>query len=130
MRSIIYQSVLLPAPASLLFDMYVDASQHAAFTGHPVTIGEDSGCEFRAFDDMLSGTMLKVIRPRLIVQSWRSMKFNDEDQDSTLILSFEEQGEEGRIDLVHLDVPESDYAGVNEGWEKFYWIPWREYLNS
>ncbi len=130
MRSIIYQSVLLPAPASLLFDMYVDASQHAAFTGHPVTIGEDSGCEFRAFDDMLSGTMLKVIRPRLIVQSWRSMKFNDEDRDSTLILSFEEQGEEGRIDLVHLDVPESDYAGVTEGWEKFYWIPWREYLNS
>ena len=130
MRSIIYQSVLLPAPASLLFDMYVDASQHAAFTSHPVTIGEDSGCEFRAFDDMLSGTMLKVIRPRLIVQSWRSMKFNDEDQDSTLILSFEEQGEEGRIDLVHLDVPESDYDGVNEGWEKFYWIPWREYLNS
>ena len=130
MRSIIYQSVLLPAPASLLFDMYVDASQHAAFTGHPVTIGEDSGCEFRAFDGMLSGTMLKVIRPRLVVQSWRSMKFNDEDQDSTLILSFEEQGEEGRIDLVHLDVPEVDYVGVTEGWEKFYWIPWREYLNS
>ena len=130
MRSIIYQSVLLPAPASLLFDMYVDASQHAAFTGHPVTIGEESGCEFRAFDGMLSGTILKAVRPRLIVQSWRSLKFNDQDADSTLILSFEEQGEEGRIDLVHLDVPESDYDGVTEGWEKFYWTPWREYLNS
>jgi uncharacterized protein YndB with AHSA1/START domain len=130
MRSIIYQSVLLPAPASLLFDMYMDASQHAAFTGHPVTIGEESGAEFRAFDDMLSGTILKVVRPRLIVQSWRSLNFNDEDPDSTLILSFEEQGEEGRIDLVHVDVPESDYDGVTEGWEKFYWGPWREHLNS
>ena len=130
MRSIIHQSVLLPAPASLLFDMYMDASQHAAFTGHPVTIGEESGSEFRAFDGMLSGTVLKVVRPRLIVQSWRSLNFAETDLDSTLILSFEEQGEEGRIDLVHLDVPESDHDGVTEGWEKFYWVPWREYLDS
>ncbi len=130
MRSIIHQSVLLPAPAPLLFDMYVDASQHAAFTGHPVTIGEEIGSEFRAFDGMLSGTILAVVRPRLIVQSWRSLNFNDEDPDSTLILSFEDQGEEGRIDLVHLDVPEGDYDGVTNGWEKFYWGPWREYLDS
>ena len=130
MRSIIHQSVLLPAPASLLFDMYMDASQHAAFTGHPVTIGEEPGSEFRAFDDMLSGTILKVVRPRLIVQSWRSLNFAEADPDSTLILSFEEQGEEGRIDLVHLDVPKGDHDGVTEGWEKFYWVPWREYLDS
>jgi hypothetical protein len=64
------------------------------------------------------------------VQSWRSLNFNDEDPDSTLILSFEERGEEGRIDLVHVDVPDGDYAGVTDGWEKFYWGPWREYLNS
>lgn len=130
MRSIIHQSVVLPAPASLLFDMYMDASQHAAFTGRAVTIGEQSGATFRAFDDMLSGTILQVIRPRLIVQSWRSLNFGDDDPDSTLILSFEEQGEQGRIDLVHLDVPEGDYEGVTEGWEKFYWRPWREYLES
>jgi activator of HSP90 ATPase len=130
MRSIISQSVVLPAPASLLFDMYMDASQHAAFTGHPVIIGEQSGAEFRAFDDMLTGKILMVIRPRLIVQSWRSLNFHRDDPDSTLILLFEEQGEEGRIDLVHLDVPESDYDGVSEGWEKFYWTPWRDYLNA
>jgi uncharacterized protein YndB with AHSA1/START domain len=129
-RSIIYQSVVLPAPAALLFDMYMDGSQHAAFTGHPVTIGEQSGAAFGAFDGMLSGTILKVVRPRLIVQSWRSLNFDEHDPDSTLILSFEEQGEEGRIDLVHLDVPESDYDGVTEGWEKFYWGPWRAYLNA
>ena len=130
MRSIIVQSVRLPAPASLLFDMYMDESQHAAFTGHPVTIDEKSGSEFRAFDDMLSGTILMVVRPRLIVQSWRSVNFDEQDPDSTLILSFEEQGEDGRIDLVHLDVPESDYDGVSNGWDKFYWGPWRDYLNA
>ncbi|GMQ76393.1 MAG: hypothetical protein BMS9Abin01_1670 [Gammaproteobacteria bacterium] len=43
------------------------ASQHAAFTGHPVIIVEESGSEFRAFDGMLSGTILEAVGPRLIV---------------------------------------------------------------
>jgi hypothetical protein len=29
---------------------------------------------------------------------------------------------------VHLDVPEQDYQGVIDGWEKFYWTPWRRLL--
>jgi len=50
------------------------------------------------------------------------------DLDSTLILSFQPEGANGRIDLVHLDVPDHDYNGVVEGWEKFYWTPWRSLL--
>lgn len=130
MRSIIYQSVTLPARAEALFDMYLDPARHAAITGQPVIISEQSGSDFRAFGDMLSGTMLMVVRPRLIVQSWRSAIFNSEDPDSTLILSFAPKDDEGQIDLVHLDVPDHDYDGVTEGWEKFYWTPWREYLRS
>ena len=123
-------SVRLPAPAASLFDAYIDPAKHAAITGQPVTIGEESGSEFRAFDGMLSGTVLQVVRPRLVVQSWRSGNFGVDDGDSTLILSFSDDGSEGRIDLVHLDVPAVDYEGVKEGWEKFYWAPWRAHLTG
>ena len=44
------------------------------------------------------------------------MQFNDNDPDSTLILTFTPVGAEGRIDLVHLDVPIHDHQGVTEGW--------------
>jgi hypothetical protein len=54
----------------------------------------------------------------------------DEDPDSTLILYFTSEGDEGRIDLVHLDVPDQDCEGVNQGWEKYYWTPWHTYLAS
>ena len=131
MRSIVRQSVVLPAPVVTLFDMYLDPAAHGAFTGFPVTIGADAGAEFRAFDGQLSGMMLVVVRPQLIVQSWRSTKFADSDPDSTLILMFSPVGSEafhGRIDLVHLDVPAHDYDGVTEGWQKYYWTPWRTYL--
>jgi uncharacterized protein YndB with AHSA1/START domain len=129
-RSVIEQTVTLPAPASVLFAMYLDAAAHAEFTGHHVVIGREPGSEFRAFDGKLTGSTLAVISPRLIVQSWRSVAFHENDPDSTLILSFEAEGDEGRIDLVHVDVPEHDYKGVAEGWPKFYWEPWRRYLED
>jgi activator of HSP90 ATPase len=131
MRSIIRQSVVLPAAAESLFEMYLDPVVHSAFTGVPVTVGEEAGAQFRAFEGQLSGTMLVVVRPRLIVQSWRSTKFADNDPDSTLILLFSPDASDnrsGRIDLAHLDVPEHDYQGVTEGWQQYYWAPWRAYL--
>ncbi|MGA3000570.1 MAG: hypothetical protein ABSE20_02485 [Acetobacteraceae bacterium] len=48
-------------------------------------IGTTPGTPFRAFDGSLSGHMLTVVEPRLIVQSWQSVHFNDDDPDSTLI---------------------------------------------
>jgi activator of HSP90 ATPase len=128
MRNVIRQSVVLPAPAEQLFQMYLDPHTHGAIAGAPVTIAGEPGSEFRAFEGKLSGQILSVTRPTLIVQYWRSVAFKPEDPDSTLILCFTAQGNEGRIDLLHLDVPDQDYDGVNKGWESYYWTPWRKYL--
>ncbi len=130
MRSVIRQSVVLPAPAEALFDAYLDPAEHGAITGAAVTIGAETGADFRAFDGVLTGIILAVISPRLIVQSWRSTEFRCDDPDSTLILTFVPDGEQGRIDLVHLDVPDHDFDGVSRGWEKYYWTPWRQYLET
>jgi activator of HSP90 ATPase len=131
MRSVIRQSVALPASGESLFDSYLNRATHAAFTGFPVTISGEPGSPFRAFAGQLSGTILAVARPHLIVQSWRSTKFHARDPDSTLVLSFSPDAADaaqGRIDLVHLDVPEHDYEDVVAGWSKYYWDPWRAYL--
>jgi len=130
MRNIIRQSVVLPASAEELFEMYLNPSTHMAITGAPVEIGDKRGFEFKAFDGALTSTILEVIKPRLTIKSRRSVNFMAEDPDSTLILSFTSEGNEGRIDLVHLDVPDQDYDGVNQGWDKYYWTPWRTYLDS
>ena len=118
----------LPAPPERLFDMYLDPVEHAAFTGAPVTIAAEPGAAFRAFDGVLTGTMLQVVPKRLIVQAWRSPNWAPGDIDSTLILSFWSEGDGGRIELTHVNVVDSDYAGVSQGWEKYYWTPWRNYL--
>ena len=125
MRRLITPSVVLPAPAEQLYATHPDPALHAAVTGAPVTVSAASGTLFRAIDGQISGTTLSAIAPRLIVQSWRSTSFRDDDPDSTLILAFVPEGADGRIDPIHIDVPEQDYQGVREAWEKYYWAPWR-----
>jgi activator of HSP90 ATPase len=126
-RSIIL-AVSLPAPPDRLFDTYLDPAAHAAITGFPVTIAPRPGAPFRAFDGKLTGTVLHVQPKCLIVQTWRSVNFPAAALDSVLVLSFRPQEGGGRIELVHVNVPDEDFAGVSAGWEKYYWSPWRAAL--
>ena len=109
--------------------MYLNPVEHSAFTGSPVTISAQPGAEFRAFNDVLAGTILQVVPKRLIVQSWRSPHWGASDLDSTLILTFFPEADGGRIELTQVNVVDTDFAGVSSGWEKFYWTPWRAYLS-
>jgi activator of HSP90 ATPase len=120
----------LPAPPETLFDMYLDSAAHAAFTGFPVIIGSRAGSPFRAFEGSLSGTILHIEPKRLIVQTWRSVNFSSDDIDSVLVLSFWPEEDGARIELVQINVADRDFAGVSRGWEKYYWTPWRAYLQE
>lgn len=124
----IIMAASLPALPDKLFDIYLDAAAHAAFTGLPVTIEPRAGGVFRAFDGMLSGKILHIEPRTLIVQTWRSGNWPLTAMDSVLTLTFWPAEEGARIELVHVNVPEEDFAGVSEGWEKYYWAPWRTYL--
>ena len=118
----------LPAPPDRLFDMYLDPDAHAIVTGAPVTIAPRPGAPFRAFDGLLTGTILHVEPTRLIVQTWRFAKFPAGALDSVLVLSFWPDAGGGRIELVQVNVPAEDFAGVSQGWERYYWTPWRAHL--
>jgi activator of HSP90 ATPase len=128
MPRIVVQSVTLPARARDLYAMYLSPRAHGAITGGKVVIGSRPGSKFRAFGGALTGRMLQTVPGRLIVQSWRSTPFRKSDADSTLMLRFTPRGRSGRIDLVHVNVPNHDYNGVDKGWKNYYWKPWRKYL--
>jgi activator of HSP90 ATPase len=121
-------AVHLPASASKLYRMYLDPKSHAAFTGSPVKIAARAGARFEAFGGAICGTVLQLIPNRLIVQSWRSRHFHRRDLDSTLVLSFWPEEDGARIELTQVNVADSDFTGVSEGWSKYYWAPWRDYL--
>ncbi len=127
---IIKQSVTLPASSDRLFDMYLDPVIHGVIAGGPVKISPTAGSEFLAFDGMISGKTIAVVPKKHIVQLWRGNRWKAEDRDSILVLTFVPAGVNGKIELTHLDVPESDFDNVNKGWVDYYWKPWRAYLEK
>jgi len=130
MSCMITLAVDLPASPARLYRMYLDPKLHAAFAGAPVKIAAKAGAQFEAFGGALSGTILQVVPNQLVVQAWRSTNFGKRDIDSTLILRFLPAGKQGRVELTHMNVAERDFRGVSEGWSKYYFVPWRAYLEK
>ena len=122
MPKTVQQTVRFPAPPEELFDSYLDPARHAAITGQPAQISARPGGEFHAFDGRVSGRIVAVIPKRLIVQTWRAHHWTKEDADSILVLVF--SGDRG------YGVADHDFQGVTEGWEKYYWAPWRKFLGQ
>src|SRR5262249_39442598 len=124
----VIQKVVFRATPQQLYDMYLSAKEHAAFTGRPARVQKKVGSRFSAFGGMLSGRILYLIPGRQIVQAWRSAKFHKGDPDSTLILNFVKTRSGAEVRLAHIHVPDHDYADINKGWPRYYWKPWAAYL--
>lgn len=128
MPKTIIQAVKFKASPERLFEIFTDSKKHSAPTGAKASTSRKAGGKWSAFDGMIYGRNLAVIPNRMIVQAWRAAHWKKTDLDSVLILTFSKAAGGGRIDLVHANVPDHDYAGVSQGWPKYYWKPWRAYL--
>ena len=119
------------ATPAKLYELFMDSAKHAAATGAPARISRKPGGKWTAFGGILLGKNLVLIPNRMIVQTWRSSEWKKADPDSILVVTFEKSAEGGaKADLVHVGVPEYDHAGVTQGWVKYYWEPWKEFLAS
>jgi len=124
----IVQSVTFKASPQELFEMFTDSKKHSAATGAKASVSAKPGAKWRAFDGMILGRNLMVVPGHMIVQAWRASHWKDSDLDSILVMNFSEAPGGGRIDLVHVGVPQHDHKGVTQGWPSYYWEPWKAYL--
>jgi activator of HSP90 ATPase len=128
MKPPIEQTVKFPCSPEVLFEMYLDAAKHSAATGARAQITRRAGGRFTAFNGALSGRNLLIVPNRMIVQSWRSTAFKQDDPDSILVLEFRKAPGGAKVHMVHVNVPPQDHQGVRKGWPKYYWKPWKAYL--
>jgi activator of HSP90 ATPase len=129
MTPVIEQSVSFHATPAKLYELFMDSAKHSAATGMPAKVSRKVGGKWSAFSGMILGKNLLLISNRRIVQAWRSAEWKKADADSILVVSFEKAaGGVATVHLVHVGVPSYDHQGVTQGWVKFYWDPWKEYL--
>lgn len=129
-KTLIQKVVFKGIAAATLYDTYVDAIEHSKAIGIPVTIQEKEGSKFKTHDEYITGKILQLIKNKLVVQSWRGSDWDDPDIDSTFILSFEQKGKDGILNMVHANIPDRHYPGIKDGWNTYYWQPWKEYFSS
>jgi activator of HSP90 ATPase len=131
MTPVIEQAVSFPnvTPAEL-YGFFMDSAKHSAATGMPAKVDGKVGGKWSAFGGMILGKTLALVPHRMIVQAWRSSAWKKTDPDSILVVRFERTKTGAAAYLAHVGVPPYDHRGVTEGWKKYYWQPWKKYLQE
>jgi activator of HSP90 ATPase len=111
-----------------LYELYLDGKKHSVATGAPAEIQATGGSAFSAHSGYITGKNLHLVEDRLIVQTWRAQSWSRQDIDSTFIIYLEPKGSDTLLHAVHANVPDDAYDGLNQGWHKMYWEPWKLYL--
>lgn len=111
-----------------LYNLYLNAKKHSHVTGAPAKITPKEGAEYSAHNEYIKGKNLRLIRDKLIVQSWRASGWKDTDMDSTFIIYIEQKGNDVVLEMIHANVPDSEVEGLTKGWSQHYWEPMKSYL--
>ena len=127
MPTTIRQQVTLPVTPKRLYQLFLDAKEHAAFTDCPARISAKPGARFRVMD-YITGRNLALSSGKQIIQSWRGDDWEATDPDSVLILNLRKVDAGVALEMIHAGVPEGHAKDLADGWKTFYWKPLRAYL--
>ncbi len=127
----IEQTVTFNASPHDVYESLMDSAKHSKFTGAEASISREVGGAFTAYDGALSGTILELVADTKIVQSWRG---SDEGwvqgHYSTATFSLEAIDGGTRLTFVQTEVPEQSFEQINQGWQDYYWLKMKEFLES
>ena len=116
------------APPEVIYRAWIDAAQHAAFTGSPATSDAQPGGAFTAWDGYIQGKHVDLVENEKIVQTWRATDFPSAYPDSRLELTLTPESGGTRLRLRHASVPKKNAQSYADGWHEHYWRPLRAYL--
>ena len=120
-------SDVIPASPEEVYDAWLDSEKHAAMTGGEAEVNDKVGSEFNAWDGYISGTNRELKRPSLIIQDWRTVEFDDTDEDSRLEVHLEPSDEGTLITIRHSNLPDHGMQ-YKQGWIDNYFNPMKEYF--
>jgi len=129
MTKSLFQTAIFQQSPKTLYETYMNAGKHKSAIGSvsKTTVEPRVGGRFRAYGE-LQGRFLKLIKNRLIVQTWRAKSWKKKDADSILVLHFKKHKRGTRLELHHINIPDHDYKGIQKGWPSFYWKKWKQYF--
>lgn len=126
----ITQKIIIPALPEEVYDAFMDAKKHSAFTGAKATIDPRVGGEFTAWDGYIWGRNLELEKPKRIVQEWITSEWPEGYPPSKLELTFTKAEGGTEIVMHHSNVPAEQAEDYRQGWIDNYWEPLKNYFTK
>lgn len=123
----IKQTIIIKANPQEVYESLTDPKKHSEFTGSRAT-GTNKLGNFTAYDDYASGENLKLIKDKLIVQTWTCTDFPEGYYtEATFELNPIKEGQT-QLTFTQKNIPSKNYKSISDGWTEFYWKPLKDYL--
>jgi uncharacterized protein YndB with AHSA1/START domain len=119
----------IPASAQDIYDAWIDSAGHSEMTGAEASMSDEIDAEVSAWDGYISGRNIELVPGERIVQSWRTTKFTEEQEDSIITVTLEESDGETLLTLIHSHVPDAHTSYQRGGWQEHYFEPMIEYFS-
>jgi len=115
---------------SLLYKAWLDSKMHSDMIGAKANCSNIEGNSFTSLDGYIEGKNIELLENKMIIQSWRTVEFDENDEDSLLSIELIEK-EDGNTELIltHTNIPEGQ-TQYKQGWIDNYFIPMKEYFSE
>jgi activator of HSP90 ATPase len=127
---VIKQKTVIPASPAEVYDAFIDARKHSAFTGGKATCNPKVGGKISAWDGYISGKNLKLVKGKRIQQEWITTDWIEGYPASILDLSFTKKGNGTELTMIHSNVPAELASSFAKGWKDHYWTLLRKYFQE
>ena len=114
---------------SVIYNAWLDSDEHAEMTGGDASITSQEGTSYTAWDGYITGSNISLIPNQKIVQTWRTVEFMPDDEDSKLTIVLQEIEEGCELTLIHENIP-TGQTQYEQGWVDNYFIPMKQFFAS
>jgi activator of HSP90 ATPase len=122
-------SVVLPVSPQEIYDAWLDSKGHSAMTDAKAKVSNKVGGQFEAWDGYISGRNLKLEKGKRIVQAWRTMEFDDSEEDSQIEITLAPAKGGTQVTLKHTKLP-AHGAQYDQGWVDSYFEPMKVFFTN
>ena len=115
--------------AKEIYTSWLNSIAHTKMTGGTALASNNIGDNFSAWDGYIKGRNLDLEPYKRILQSWRTLQFEEHEEDSQIEIMLNEVDEKTELILIHTNVPESG-GHYKKGWDNHYFQPMKEYFSK
>ena len=117
------------AKPSEIYEAWLNSEKHAKMVDGEAECSSEEGASFTIWDGYIKGKNISLKPNEEIIQSWRTSEFNEDDDDSKVIIRLKEVNDSTELTLIHSNIPEGQ-TQYKQGWEDHYFAPMREYFKK